>query len=152
MDELLRQLEALAIGAIPTLILFILLVVAYRYILYGALRRVRTERRERTQGAMEKARLAIAAADARAQEYEAKLRAARAEIFRQREQKAQQRNKDRESALAAARLTAQQQVHEARTALEVQAAEARKQIEVSAGQLAAQVLAAVLPAAAESSR
>jgi F-type H+-transporting ATPase subunit b len=152
MDELLRQLEALAIGAIPTLILFILLVVAYRYILYGALRRVRAERRERTQGAMEKARLAIAAADARAQEYEAKLRAARAEIFRQREQKAQQRNKDRESALAAARLTAQQQVHEARTALEVQAAEARKQIEVSAGQLAAQVLAAVLPAAAESSR
>jgi F-type H+-transporting ATPase subunit b len=127
MDELLRQLEALAIGAIPTLVLFIVLVLAYRYILYRPLMKVRAERRERTAGAMEKARLAIAAADARSQEYEAKL--------------------------AAARLAAQQRIREAQGALEAQAAEARKQIEVTAGQLAAQVLAAVLPpAVAESSR
>lgn len=153
MDELLRQLEALAIGAIPTLIIFIVLVVAYRFILFGPLMKVLGERRERTRGAMEKSRLAIAAADARTQEYEAKLRAARGEIFRRREQKLQQRNAERESTLAAARLAAQQRVHEARTALEAQAGDARKQIEVSAGQLAAQVLAAILPkAAAENSR
>jgi F-type H+-transporting ATPase subunit b len=153
MDELLRQLEALAIGAIPTLVIFIALVLAYRFILYGPLMKVRAERRERTAGAMEKSHLAIAAADARTQEYEAKLRAARGEIFRRREQKMQQRNAERESALAAARLAAQQRVHEAQTALEAQAGEARKQIEVSAGQLAAQVLAAILPkAAAERSR
>jgi F-type H+-transporting ATPase subunit b len=153
MDELLRQLEALALGAIPTLVVFILLVLAYRFILYGPLVKVRAERRERTAGAMEKSRLAIAAADARTQEYEAKLRAARAEIFRHREQRAQQRNAERESALAAARLAAQQRVHEAQAALEAQSLDARKQIEVSAGQLAAQVLAAVLPAtAAESAR
>jgi F-type H+-transporting ATPase subunit b len=153
MDELLRQLEALALGAIPTLVVFILLVLAYRFILYGPLVKVRAERRERTAGAMEKSRLAIAAADARTQEYEAKLRAARAEIFRHREQRAQQRNAERESALAAARLAAQQRVHEAQEALEAQARDARKQIEVSTGQLAAQVLAAVLPATtAESAR
>jgi F-type H+-transporting ATPase subunit b len=153
MDELLRQLEALAIGAIPTLVLFIVLVLAYRYILYRPLMKVRAERRERTAGAMEKARLAIAAADARSQEYEAKLRAARSEIFRHREQLLQQRNAEREAALAAARLAAQQRIREAQGALEAQAAEARKQIEVTAGQLAAQVLAAVLPpAVAESSR
>lgn len=153
MDELLRQLEALAIGAIPTLIIFIVLVLAYRFILYGPLMKVLAERRERTAGAMEKSRLAIAAADARTQEYEAKLRAARGEIFRRREQKIQQRNAERESALAAARLAAQQRVHEAQKALEAQAGDARKQIEVSAGQLAAQVLAAILPkAAAENSR
>jgi F-type H+-transporting ATPase subunit b len=153
MDELLRQLEALAIGAIPTLIIFITLVLAYRFILYGPLMKVRAERRERTAGAMEKSHLAIAAADARTQEYEAKLRAARGEIFRRREQKMQQRNAERESALAAARLAAQQRVHEAQTALEAQASDAKKQIEVSAGQLAAQVLAAILPkTAAENSR
>jgi F-type H+-transporting ATPase subunit b len=153
MDELLRQLEALAIGAIPTLIIFIVLVVAYRFILYGPLMKVRAERRERTAGAMEKSHLAIAAADARTQEYEAKLRAARGEIFRRREQKMQQRIAERESALAAARLAAQQRVHEAQTALEAQAGDAKKQIEVSAGQLAAQVLAAILPkTAAENSR
>ena len=145
MDELLRQLESLAIGAIPTLILFILLVFAYRFILYRPLMKVRAERRERTMGAMEKSRLAIAAADARTQEYEAKLRAARAEIFRQRENRMQQRNAEKESALAAARLAAQQRVHEAEAALEAQAREARRQIEGAAGTLAAQVLAAVLP-------
>jgi len=153
MDELLRQLEGLGLGAIPTLVLFIVLVLAYRWILYGALVKVRAERRERTAGAMERSRVAIAAADARSQEYEAKLRAARAEIFRHREQRLQQHHAEREGALAAARLAAQQRVHAARTALEEQAADAKKQIEATAGQLAAQVLAAVLPpATAESSR
>jgi len=153
MDELFRQLGDLALGSIPTLILFIVLVLAYRYILFGALMKTRAERRERTAGALEKSHLAIAQADVRAQEYEAKLRAARAEIFRAREQRVQQWNAERESAVAAARLAAQQRVHTAQEALAGQAAGARKQIEASANQLAAQVLAAVLPSApAESSR
>ena len=148
MDELLRQLGELALGAIPTLIVFILLVLAYRFILYGRLTAVRAERRERTAGAMEKAHLAIGQADVRSQEYEARLRAARAEIFRSREQRIHQWNVERDRALAAARLTAQQRVHEAQTALEAQAGGARRQIEASANQLAAEVLAAVLPSAA----
>jgi F-type H+-transporting ATPase subunit b len=153
MDELLRQLGDLALGAIPTLILFIVLVLAYRFLLYGPMMKIRAERRERTAGALEKSRLAIAQADVRSQEYDAKLRAARSEIFRAREQRIQQWNAERENALAAARLAAQQRVHAAQAALAAQSAEARKQIEASAGQLAAQVLAAVLPsAAAESSR
>lgn len=148
MDELLHQLGDLALGAIPTLILFIVLVLAYRFILYGALVRARAQRRERTAGAMESSRLAIAQADVRSQEYEAKLRAARAEIFRAREQRLRQWNAERESALAAARLAAQQRVQAAQAALTTQSADARQQIEASAGQLAALVLAAVLPASA----
>lgn len=151
MDELLRQLESLAIGAIPTVILFILLVFAYRLILYRPLMKVRAERRERTMGAMEKSRLAIAAADARTQEYEAKLRAARVEILRQREQRIQLRNAEKDNALTAARLIAHQRVHEAQTALEAQTREARTQIEGAAGTLAAQVLAAILPGTAAES-
>lgn len=153
MDELLHQLGDLALGAIPTLILFIVLVLAYRFILYGRLTQALRERRDRTAGAMEKSRLAISQADVRTQEYEAKLRAARADIFRAREQRLQQWNAERESALAAARLAAQQRVQAAQTALNSQAADARRQIEEIANQLAAQVLAAVLPPAnAESSR
>jgi F-type H+-transporting ATPase subunit b len=153
MDELLRQLEDLMIGAVPTMIVFVVLVLSYRFILYGALQKVRAERHNRTAGAIEKSRQAIAAADVRTQEYEAKLRAARGEILRHREQRMQQRNAEKDSALAAARLAAQQRVREAQAALEAQTADARKQIEISAGQLAAQVLAAVLPpAAAESTR
>ncbi|MFZ0690023.1 MAG: hypothetical protein WBD98_16885 [Acidobacteriaceae bacterium] len=153
MNELLQQLGELALGAIPTLILFITLVLAYRYILYGRLMETRAEREKRTSGALEKSRQAIGQADVRSQEYEAKLRAARAEIFRRREQRIQQWNAEREAALAAARHVAQQRVQAAQEALHQQSVDARRQIEASASQLATQVLAAVLPpAAAENSR
>jgi F-type H+-transporting ATPase subunit b len=145
MDELLRQLSDLALGAVPTMIIFLLLLVAYRFLVYGPMMRTLAERRERTAGAVAKAHAAIAAADARAQEYEAKLRAARAEIFRRREQRIHQWNVERESALAAARLAAQGRVRTAQEAIHAQAVEARNGIEAVADQLVARVLAAVLP-------
>src|SRR5277367_5711111 len=124
MDQILKQLGDLMVGSIPTAILFILLVVAYRFLLYGPLTRTLAERRERTQGAVEKAADAIAAADAKSQEYEARLRAARGEIFRHREQLIRQWNIERDNALASARLAAQERVRVAETALKAQAAEA----------------------------
>src|SRR5277367_4396564 len=146
MDVILKQLGDLFIGSIPTMILFIILVVAYRFLLYGPLTRTLAERRERTQGALEKAAAAIAAADAKSQEYEAKLRAARAEIFRHREQLMHQWNAERDRTLASARLAAQERVRSAENALKAQADEARKQIEGSTEQLASQILQAILPA------
>jgi F-type H+-transporting ATPase subunit b len=146
MDAILKQLGDLFIGSIPTAILFILLVVAYRFLLYGPLMRTLSERRARTQGAVEKAADAIAAADAKSQEYEARLRAARAEIFHHREQLIQQWDAERERALASARLTAQERVRAAENALKGQAEEAHKQIEGSTEQLASQILQAILPA------
>jgi F-type H+-transporting ATPase subunit b len=148
MDELLRQLDGLILSSVPTLILFVALVLAYRFILFGKLMKVREERRARTAGAVEKAHLAIAAADTRVQEYEARLRAARADIFRHREQRLQMRYAERDAALDSARLAAQQRVREAKAALDVQRAEVQKQIEAAAGQMAAQVLAVILPPAA----
>ncbi|HTV06120.1 MAG TPA: hypothetical protein VME86_12190 [Acidobacteriaceae bacterium] len=147
--ELLRQLGDLVLGSVPTMIIFLALVVAYRFILYGPLVRMLAERRARTVGALEAAHAAIAAADAKAQEYEAKLRAARAEIFHQREVRVQQWTAQKEAALASARLVAQERVAQARAGIEAEAAAARKQIENSAAQLAAQVLRAVLPSRAE---
>jgi F-type H+-transporting ATPase subunit b len=147
MDVLLRQIGDLVLGSIPTLILFIVLLLAYRFILYGRLMEVREERRARTAGAVEQSRLAMAQADLRSQEYEAKLRAARADLMRRREQRVQQWNAEREQALAAARVAAQEKTRAAQTALEAQTAEAQRQIEATAPELATRVLAAVLPAA-----
>jgi F-type H+-transporting ATPase subunit b len=144
-DELLRQLGDLVLGSVPTMILFVLLVLAYRFVLYGPLMRMLAERRERTQGAVEKAHAAIAAADAKSQEYEAKLRAARAEIFHRREQRLQQWNAQRESALASAREAARERVATARASIEGEADAARRQIEASVDQLAWQILRVVLP-------
>jgi F-type H+-transporting ATPase subunit b len=153
MNELLTQIGDLVLGSIPTLILFIALVLAYRFILYGRMMQVREERRARTAGAVEKSRLAMAQADLRSQEYEARLRAARADLMRRREQRVQQWNAERERAVAAARVAAQEKTRAAQLALEAQTADARRQIEVSAPELATRVLAAVLPSrAAESAQ
>jgi F-type H+-transporting ATPase subunit b len=103
------------------------------------------ERRERTLGAIEKAKAAIATADAKSQEYEAKLRAARAEIFHRRELRMKEWNDQREAALGAARHAAQERVAAARAAIDTEATQARRHIESSVEQLASQIMRAVLP-------
>jgi F-type H+-transporting ATPase subunit b len=145
MNDILQQIGNLLLGSVPTILIFLFLVLAYRFLVYSPLTKVLALRRERTLGAIEKAQAAVAAADAKSQEYEARLRAARAEIFRAREQRLQQWNAEREKALAAARQVAQERVHSARTGIEAQASDARRHIEASADQLAVQILKAVLP-------
>jgi F-type H+-transporting ATPase subunit b len=151
-DDLLRQIGDLVLGSVPTMIIFLVLVIAYRYILYGSLVKTLSDRRERTTGAIEAANAAIAEADARTQEYEAKLRAARGEIFHHREQRLQQWTAEKDRALASARLAAQERVAQAKAGIETEAASARQHIEKAAGLLAAQVLQAVLPARVEEVR
>jgi F-type H+-transporting ATPase subunit b len=113
---------------------------------FGPLMKTLAERRARTEGAVESAHAAIAAADAKAQEYEAKLRAARSEIFHRREQRVQQWNAEREAALEQARQAAQERVIAAQSAIHAQTAQARQQIDSAVDQLAAQILQAILPA------
>jgi len=144
-DQLLRQIGDLALGSVPTIIIFVFLLIAYRFVLYGPLMRTLAERRERTIGAVEKAHAAIAAADAKTQEYEAKLRAARAEIFHRRELQLQQWNTQRDAAVAAARQAAHERIASARQAIEAEVAEARQHVEASVGVLADQIMRAVLP-------
>jgi F-type H+-transporting ATPase subunit b len=147
LDLILHQLGDLFLRSVPTVVLFLLLLVAYRLLVHAPLLGVLAERRERTTGAMAKAEAAIRAAEARSQEYEAKLRAARAEIFRAREQRTQMLQRERERALEEARHGAQERIRAARQRLEAEAAEARKALEAKTDALAADILRAILPAA-----
>jgi F-type H+-transporting ATPase subunit b len=146
MDEILQQLVPLLIGSIPTILIFLTLVLSYKFLLHGPLLKVLAERRARTEGAVGRAHAAIAAADAKAQEYEARLRAARAEIFHAREARVKTWNAERESALASARRTARERVHAAKAEIDVQADSSKQEIQRSADTLAADILRAVLPA------
>ena len=145
MDETLHQLEGLLLGSIPTIFLFLLLVILYRLLVYGPLTRVLDERRERTEGAIEQANAATAAAAAKTQEYEAQLRAARSRIFQARQQKQQLWNRERDNAIAEAHAAAQRQVEEAKLALQAQTEAGRRTIKDSIDELASDILAAVLP-------
>jgi F-type H+-transporting ATPase subunit b len=100
MNETLHQLGGLLLGSIPTIFLFLVLVILYRLLVYGPLMRVLSERRARTEGAIEQAEAATAAAAAKTQEYEAQLRAARSRIFQARQQKLQQWTLERDRAVA----------------------------------------------------
>lgn len=152
MQAILGQLGDLFLASTPTLILFILLVISYQVLVQGPLSRTLRERRARTSGAVEAANKAIAAAEQRAAEYANKLRHARAEVFRLREQRLQQWARERESAIEAARNAASQRVLEARLGIDAEATEARNVILTGADQMAEQVLHAVMPAAVGGSR
>lgn len=152
MEDIVQQVGALLIGAVPTILLFVALVAAYQLLVQGPLNRVLAERRARTEGAVENAHKAIADAEAKAAEYADKLRLARAEIFKMREQRAKQRNTEREAALDETRKAAGTKVAQARTEIETEADRARQTIQGSVGELANQVVRAVLPLAAGSSR
>jgi F-type H+-transporting ATPase subunit b len=152
MQEIIHQLGNLMLGSVPTMLLFLVLVVAYQFLIQGPLTATLKQRRARTVGAVEDAQKAIAQAEQRAAEYEAKLRQARAEVYKMREQRVKQWSAERDAALNAARKAAGQKVAQARLELEAEAAQARQSIEASAGELASQVVRAILPAAAGSSR
>jgi F-type H+-transporting ATPase subunit b len=152
MQEIIQQLGSFLIGAVPTMLLFIVLVLAYQFLVQGPLSATLKERRARTVGALEDAQKAIEKAEARAAEYAAKLRQARADVYKVREQRVKQWTAERDAALDAARKAAGQKVAEARVDLEAEAVQARKSIEAAAGELASRVMRAVLPAAAGSSR
>ena len=152
MDEILQQVGTFLLGAIPTALLFIVLVLAYQFLVQGPLSRTLKERRARTQGAIEDAHKAIARAEERAQEYAHKLRQARAEIYKAREQRIKQWTAERDAALDVARKAAGQRVNQAKAELEAEAAQARQTIQASAGELASRVVRAVLPVAAGGTR
>jgi F-type H+-transporting ATPase subunit b len=152
MQELFQQLEGYFLDAIPTALLFIVLVLAYQFLIQGPLTATLKERRARTEGAVEDAHKAIAQAEAKAAEYATKLRQARSEIFKAREERIKQWNAERDAALDAARKAAGARVTQARQEIDAEAANARQTVQASVGELANQVVRAVLPAAAGSSR
>jgi F-type H+-transporting ATPase subunit b len=152
MQELIQQVETFLLGSVPTVLIFIVLVAAYQLLVQGPLTATLKERHARTEGAVEDAHNAIAQAEARATEYAAKLRQARSEIFKIREQRVKQWNAERDAALDAARKVAGQKVSQAKAELEAEAAHAKAELQASAGDLARQVASAVLPVAAGGSR
>jgi F-type H+-transporting ATPase subunit b len=146
MDQILNQLGGLVLGAVPTMILFILLVIVYGVLVRRPLERTLSDRRARTVGAVEQAKGAIAAAEAETDAYEEKLRRAKAEIFEARERRLKQWNAERDAAIEQARQATQERVRTAKQGIEQSAADARTQIESVSAELSSRVLSAVLPA------
>jgi len=144
MDEILRQLGGYLLGAIPTIVLLLMVFAAYRALVHRPLARVLAERHSRTEGAMERARADIAAAEAKAADYEQRLREARTALFKAQEARRKQALEARTAALAEARAHAHKQVTEAREAMEKDKVSAQDRLQLEAGRLADEIIRAIL--------
>jgi F-type H+-transporting ATPase subunit b len=148
MDEILNQLGGLVLGSVPTIILFLLLVIAYGFLVRRPLDRVLAERRARTTGAVEQARRAISEAEAKTADYEEKLRKAKGEIYAAREKRLKQWQAERDQALAEARAATAEKVQAAKAEIDQSVAVARRLIEGMSAELSDQIMRAVMPAEA----
>jgi len=144
MDQTLHQLGELLLGSVPTVILLALLYALYTQIVHKPLQRVLAERRSKTEGAIEKSRADISAADARTAEYEQKLREARAAVFRAQEAKRQAAVQARANAVNEARKRAQEQVQAAKQDIEADRVAAESTLQKDVATLAQDIVRRVL--------
>jgi F-type H+-transporting ATPase subunit b len=152
MDTTLRQAGELLLDAIPTVVLLLLLYAIYQNLVRRPLERILAQRRDRTEGAIQKARANVAAAEARTQEYEEKLREARIAIFKTQESRRQRAQQMRTQALEEARARAQAEIQQARTAIEQEVAQARTGLQAEAERLATEIIRMILKPAGAASR
>jgi F-type H+-transporting ATPase subunit b len=144
MDQTLKQLGELLLGAVPTVILLALLYALYTVIVHKPLRRVLEERRSKTEGAVEKSRADIAAAEARTSEYEQRLREARARVFHAQEARRKVALDARTAALNQARAKAQAQVQAAKADIQKDRDAAQGGLKADAQTLATEIMRRVL--------
>jgi F-type H+-transporting ATPase subunit b len=150
MDETLRQLGGLLLGSVPTIIFLLLVFGMYTVLVHKPLVRVLADRHTKTEGAVEKARADIAAAEARTADYEQRIREARVAIFKAQEARRQQAMQTRAGVVAGARTRANEQIEAARRAIAQEKQSAQANLEADASSLAAEIVRTVLqPAAAQ---
>jgi F-type H+-transporting ATPase subunit b len=143
-DQTLRQVGELLLGSVPTIIFMVLLYGLYKLLVHKPLIKVLAERRSKTEGAVEKARADIAAAEARTAEYEQRLREARLAVFKRQEARRQEALQARAAVAADARNKAQAQVEQARAAMEKDKIAAQEKLQAESGRIAAEIIRTVL--------
>jgi F-type H+-transporting ATPase subunit b len=144
MEQTLHQLGQLLLGAIPTMVLLLVLFAAYRALVAAPLDRALEERYARTDGAFEQAKSDVNAAEARSLEYEKTIREARVSIFKALEGRRQQALQARGSAAAEARKVASARVQQEKEQIAQQMQVAQKGLEQESERLANEIIRIVL--------
>src|SRR5437870_5205319 len=136
MEETLRQLGGILLRAVPTFILVLLLHFYLKFIFFKPLQRLLRERYEATEGARKLAEASLAKASEKAADYEAALRAARAENYKELEQMRRKLQEDRAASVHEARQRAEAAVAQAKAALGAEVESLKKSLEAESDSLA----------------
>src|SRR5262245_59167719 len=141
MDETLRQLGGILLRAVPTFILVLLLHFYLKFIFLKPLQQVLRKRYEATEGARKLAEQSLAKASEKAAEYEAAVRAARSENYKELEQLRRQLQEDRATSVKEARQRAEAAAAKAKAALAMEVEDLRKNLEAESDALADRIAA-----------
>lgn len=144
MDATLHALGGILLRAIPTFLLVIGLHLYLKYVFFRPMEKVLHQRFEATEGARLLAEKSLARAAAKAADYEAAMRAARAEAY-QAQERLYKQLKERETAeLSAARAQAEAAIKEAKELLAKDVAAAQASLAYDSDALAAQIADSLL--------
>jgi F-type H+-transporting ATPase subunit b len=144
MEETLRALGGILLRAVPTFILVILLHFYLKFIFFKPLQRLLRERYEATEGARKMAEASLAKASERAAEYEAALRAARGETYKELEQLRRNLQDDRAASVKEARARAEAAVAQAKATLSAEVEGLKKSLEAESDALADRIASKIL--------
>jgi F-type H+-transporting ATPase subunit b len=144
MDVILHQLGELLLKAIPTFLLVVVLSFYLRSVFFKPLEKVLQRRYEATEGARKLAESSMQRAAAKAQEYEAALRAARAELYQAQEQAHKKLQDQAAAQIAEARKQNEHTIEEARQRIAEDAEAAKASLAAESDSLANQIADAIL--------
>jgi len=143
MDQILQSLGGILLKAIPTAVLLVVLYFYLKAMLFGPLDRIQRERRELTDGTRKAAQKSLETAESKTQEFEAKLREARAQVYKEQEEIRRKLLEDQAAHLAQTRANGDAGVKDSKQALAAESAAARENLAASSATLADQIVAAV---------
>lgn len=144
MDVILHQLGALLLRAVPTFLTVVLLHFILKSLFFKPLGKILEKRYAATEGAKKLAAESLERASAKAAEYEAALRAARAEVYQGHEKIHKELQEREAAALAAARQGAEAAVKEAKAALAADVETAKARLGADSDALADQIADSIL--------
>jgi F0F1-type ATP synthase membrane subunit b/b' len=142
--DILNQLGELFLAAVPTVLFVFVFYLFLRWSFFTPIERVLTERHKRAEGAREEAEAIRAAVREKLRVYNEALRRARSEIFSMQEAARRLVLDERQAAVIAARLAAQQELQAAKKSLAAEVDAARLQLEQSNGVLAEEIAESIL--------
>src|SRR5215475_1842075 len=139
-----HQLGELFLGAVPTVLILIVLYFVLKSLFFGPLLAVMAEREKRTAGAQKAAEAAQAAAAEKVRQYQEALKQARAKVYAEQEVARKKLLDERAALLRASRNLAAAEVSAAKEKVAKEVAAAKRELETGAPQLAAEIAKRVM--------
>ncbi len=144
MEQTLQALSGILLKAIPTIFLLIVLHFYLKGMLFKPLQRVLKQREDLTKGARKAADASLAAAEAKAQDFEAKFRDARAVVYREQEEMRKSWIEDQAKQVADGHTRTAESLAAARRQLEADTAAAKQNLVETSAALADKIATTVL--------